>query len=238
MGISALQLLIAILVFLFSFNPRQMVTHAVIGMALGLYLFWIVLFGLFSAVFKNQVRRISDVIKVDWHLKFVVFSIALAMLEEVVTTTMTNFAPIFGARVGQAYITASANYWDVVLGHSVIAFVPMFIAWAVLLSYYDFNPNQVFLLFGLTGTIGEALFGGVQHMLEIGMWMFVYGLMIFLPAYCLPVRGKAKPPRWYHFIIAVFLPFVFAMAFLAFAAPLMHHVRPSSNTTFPPLASR
>ena len=238
MGISAVQLLLATVVFLFSFNSKQVVTHAVLGMGLGLYLFWIILFGLVSAGFKNQVRRFSDTLKINWHLKFVVFSIALAMLEEVVTTTMTNLAPIFGARVGQAYITASANYWDVVLGHSVIAFAPMFIAWAVLLSYFDFTSNQVFLLFGLTGTIGESLFGGPRHMLEIGMWMFVYGLMIYLPAYCLPARQKAKPPRWYHFIIAVFLPFVFAAAFLAFAAPLMHHVRPSSNTTFPPLSSK
>jgi len=233
MGISAVQLLLATVVFLFSFNSKQVVTHAVLGMGLGLYLFWIILFGLVSAGFKNQVRRFSDTLKINWHLKFVVFSIALAMLEEVVTTTMTNLAPIFGARVGQAYITASANYWDVVLGHSVIAFAPMFIAWAVLLSYFDFTSNQVFLLFGLTGTIGESLFGGPRH-----MWMFVYGLMIYLPAYCLPARQKAKPPRWYHFIIAVFLPFVFAAAFLAFAAPLMHHVRPSSNTTFPPLSSK
>jgi hypothetical protein len=237
-GISALQLLLASVVFLSTFNPKQVVTHAVLGMGLGLYLFWIILFGSVSAGFRNQIRRISDTIRIDWHLKFVVFSIALAMLEEAVTTTMTNLAPSFGARIGQAYITASANYCDVILGHSVIAFVPMFISWSVLLSRYDFTPNQVLLLFGLTGTIGESLFGGIQHMLEIGMWMFVYGLMIYLPAYCLPMRQEAKPPRWYHFIIAVFLPFAFAVAFLAVAAPLVHHVRPSSNTTFPPLSSK
>lgn len=238
MGVSAIQFLLATAVFLGSFSPKQVVTHAVLGMGLGLYLFWIVLFGLVSAGLRNQFRRVSDRIRVDWHLKFVVFCIALAMLEEVVTTTMTNLAPIFGARIGQAYITASANYWDVVLGHSVIVFVPMFIAWAVLLSYYDFTPSQVLLLFGLTGTIGESLFGGIQHMLEIGMWMFVYGLMIYLPSFCLPMRQKAKPPRWYHFIIAVFLPFAFAIVFLAIAAPLVHHVLPSSNTTFPPLSSK
>ena len=57
MGISALQLLLATAVFLFSFNPKQVVTHAVLGMGLGLYLFWIIFFGLVSAGFKNQVRR-------------------------------------------------------------------------------------------------------------------------------------------------------------------------------------
>jgi len=237
-GISALQLLLVTAVFRFSSNPKQVVTHAVLGMGLGLYLFWIILFGAATALFRNQIRRAMDAVKIEWHLKFVVFCIALAMLEEVVTTTMTNLAPIFGARVGQAYITASANYWDVVLGHSVIAFVPMFIAWAVLLSYYDFNANQALLVFVLTGTIGESLFGGLQHMLEIGMWMFVYGLMIYLPVYCLPRREKARPPRWYHFIVAVVLPFVFAVIFIPIAVPVVHHLRPSSATDFPPLSSK
>ena len=237
-GISALQFTLASVVFLFSSAPKQVVIHAVLGMGLGLYLFWIILFGSATAFFRDPIRRAMDALKIEWHLKFVVFCIALAMLEEVVTTTMTNLAPIFGARIGQAYITASANYWDVVLGHSVIVFVPMFIAWAVLLSRYDFTANQALLLFGLTGTLGESLFGGPQHMLEIGMWMFVYGLMIYLPAYCLPQREKARPPRWYHFLIAVLLPFVFAVPFLAIAAPAVHHLRPSSATDFPPLASK
>ena len=237
-GISALQLLLATTVFLFSSNPKQVVTHAVLGMGLGLYLFWIILFGSASALFRNQIRRAMNAVKIEWHFKFVVFCIALAMLEEVVTTTMTNLAPIFGARVGQAYITASANYWDVVLGHSVIIFVPMFIAWAVLLSYYDFTANQVLLIFGLTGTVCESLFGGPQHMLEIGMWMFVYGLMIYLPAYCLPRRERARPPRWYHFLIAVVLPYVFAVIYLPIVVPLVHHLRPSSATDFPPLSSK
>ena len=237
-GISALQLTLASVVFLFSSAPKQVVTHAVLGMGIGLYLFWIILFGSATALFRDQIRRAMDILKIEWHFKFVVFCIALAMLEEVVTTTMTNLAPIFGARIGQAYITASANYWDVVLGHSVIVFVPMFIAWAVMLSWVDFTANQALLCFGLTGTIGESLFGGPQHMLEIGMWMFVYGLMIYLPAYCLPRREKARTPRWYHFIIAALLPFVFAVPFLAIAAPAIHHWRPSSATDFPPLSSK
>ena len=33
---------------------------------------------------------------------------------------MTNCAPLFGVPFGQAYITASANYFDVVLYHSVV----------------------------------------------------------------------------------------------------------------------
>ena len=46
--------------------------------------------------------------------------ILLAMLEEVVTTSMTNCAPLFGVKIGEAYITASSNYFDVILRHSVV----------------------------------------------------------------------------------------------------------------------
>jgi len=237
-GISALQFALATGVFLFSFAPEKVVTHAVLGMGLGLYLFWIILFGAATAFFKDQIRRAMDGLKIEWHLKFVVFCIALVMLEEGVTTTMTNLAPIFGARIGQAYITASANYWDVILGHSVIVIAPMFVAWAVLLSRFDFDANQALLCFGLTGTVAESLFGGPQHVLEIGMWMFVYGLMIYLPAYCVPRREKARRPRWYHFILAVFLPFLFSIAFMAVAVPVVHHLRPSSATDFPPISSK
>ena len=70
----------------------------------------------------------------------------MALLEEAVTTTMTNCAPLLGVSLGQAYITASSNYFDVILGHSVIVFVPQFAAWAWLLSRYDFQPAEVFLL--------------------------------------------------------------------------------------------
>jgi hypothetical protein len=64
---------------------------------------------------------------------------------------MTNLAPLFGVKVGQAYITSSTNYLDVVALHSVVMFVPLFVGWAVTLSCYDFSPFAVFLLFGLTG---------------------------------------------------------------------------------------
>lgn len=54
-----------------------------------------------------------------WKKKFVVFATVLALIEEAITTTMTNLAPLFGVEIGEAYITASTNYVDVVLFHSV-----------------------------------------------------------------------------------------------------------------------
>ena len=64
------------------------------------------------------------------------------MLDEVVTTTMTNCAPLFGMKLGEVYITASSNYLDVILRDSVVVFVPMFVGRAFL----DDSPLNMELL--------------------------------------------------------------------------------------------
>ena len=148
----------------------------------------------------------------------------LALVEEAITTTMTNLAPVFGVKVGQAYITASTNYLDVILGHSVIVFVPMFVAWAWLLSWYDFRPAKVMLLFGLTGTLAEAGTFGLGHLAEVGLWVFVYGLMVYLPAYSAPTECGAKQPCLRHYVLAVFLPFLFVVP-VAIVVGYFHLVR-------------
>jgi hypothetical protein len=102
--------------------------------------------------------------------------------------------------VGAAYITASADYPDAVCLHSVVGFVPMFVAWALMLRRVDFSPNAVFLLFDLTGTLAEAGFGG-------------------------------RSPRWWHFPLAVVLPFAFTIP-VAAVIGLLHPVR----LHFPPIA--
>lgn len=168
-------------------------------------------------------------------MKFVVFCTLLALAEEVVTVSMTNLAPLFGLKVGEAYVTASANYFDVVYFHSVIMFVPLFIGWAWMLKRWDFHPTFVFLLFGLTGSLAEI--GESHQFLTVGMWVFVYGLMIYFPAYSLPeaeTRG-ARPPRWWWYPVAIFLPLPFVILF----APIYimnGHFHPSNiKIHFPPM---
>ena len=139
----------------------------------------------------------------------------MALLEEVITTTMTNFAPVFGTTPEEAHITASTNYFVVVCFHSVVVFVPMFIAWALMLSWWKFTPLKVLLLFGITGSIAEA---SIQPSNLIGgFWVFVYGLMVYLPACTVPEDRPAKPPRWWCYPLAVFLPF----PFVVLAAPVV-----------------
>ena len=186
-------------------NPH---TRAVLGMGWGLISLWIFLGGTLMYRFRAPIRVAVMSIRLDWRLKFVLFATVLVLIEEAITTTMTNLAPLFGVKLGEAYITASTNYLDVIAFHSVVVIAPMFVGWAVLLWRYDFSPFAVFLLFGLTGTLAEMSFGP-QHALEFGLWIFVYGLMVYLPAYCVPTDRKVRAPRWWHYPLAVFVPFLF-----------------------------
>jgi len=211
-------------------HPRP---RAILLMGWGLILLWIFLGGSLMHHFRESVRRFVLRIRLDWRLKFVLFATALALLEEAITTTMTNLGPLFGVKVGEAYITASANYLDVVALHSVVMFIPMFVGWAVILWRYDFKPFAVFVLFGLTGTIAEMSFGP-QHALEFGLWIFVYGLMVYLPSYCVPSDRKARPPRWWLYPLAVIVPFLFIpLVPLRFIIGLFYPNHP--NIHFPPI---
>ena len=183
--------------------------RAVMGMAWGLILLWIFLDGTLMHRLRDPIRKAASTIRLEWRLKFILFATTLALVEEAITTSMTNLAPVFGVKVGEAYITASANYLDVVALHSVVVFVPLFVAWAVFLWRYNFTPFAVFVLFGLTGTLAEMSFGGPQQALGFGQWIFVYGLMVYLPSYCVPADRKARAPRWWHYPLAVVVPFLF-----------------------------
>jgi len=209
-------------------NPRQ---RAVFCMAIGLMLLWIGIGGFLSHHLRCQFRSLAQRLNLPWPLLFVIACTVLALIEEAIATSMTNLAPAFGSNSREAFITASTNYLDVVLGHSVIYFVPMFIAWAWLLKRYNFDSISVLLLFGFTGTLMEMSFSGPQHIAEIGLWMFVYGLMVFLPADAIPPNPReAKTPRFQHYVMAVFLPFLF-MILSGPPLVLIHHLRPSTTQT-------
>ena len=205
-------------------------TRAEILMGTGLVLLWILLGGTAMRLTRNPVRTLVQSIRIDWRIKFVLLAAILALVEETITTGMTNLAPLFGVPVGAAYITASANFFDVVCFHSVVVFIPMFAGWAVLLRYFAFSPNAVFLLFGLTGTLIETSFSGPQGLAEFGLWIFVYGLMVYLPAYTLPAERGAKRPPWWMYGAAIFLPIVFAIP-VAVVVGIVHPIQ----IHFPPI---
>jgi hypothetical protein len=213
---------------------RNPVPRATIGMGWGLILFWIGGCGLTMWRWRDLSCRLAARLRLPWMLKFVLGCTGLALTEEAITTLMTNCAPLFGMRLGQAYITASANYFDVVLYHSVVVFVPMFIGWAVLLRWWKFSPFAVFVLFGITGLLAETLTFGPQHLAEFTLWIFVYGLMVWLPAHWAPADRPAREPRWWAYPLAAVLPFLF-LPLMAVLAPWIWLTPKHPPIHFPPI---
>lgn len=206
-------LLWAAMVTLFvSENP---LARAAAGMLWGVIILWIALCGGIMYRFRNAIREEVLKIRLPWQIKFVSLATILALLEEAIATLMTNLAPLFGVKIGEVYITASTNFLDVVLFHSVIVFIGTFVFWALTLKRYDFSPFATFLIFGISGVFAEVLFGGPNHFAEFGLWIFVYGLMIFLPAYTIPSAAErgARRPKFYHYILMIFLPALFIPLF-------------------------
>ena len=204
-------LLIAAFFLATTLTASDPVTRAIAGMALGLFLFWIVLGGALSLLLRKRVRSALRRFDAHWRIAFVLFATLMALLEEAVTTTMTNAAPLWGVPVGKAYITASANYLEVVLYHSVIVFVPMFIAWAWLLRRYAFSPAAVFVLYGCAGALAEAGTFGAQNLAGLGFWVYVYGLMVYLPACAIPPERDARKPGVWACLLALVLPILAAI---------------------------
>ena len=200
--------LLVTLLNVFLLGSGKPIDRAVILMADGLILSWIIIGGSLTPMLRIRLVPKLSALPVNWRVRFVLLCTAMALLEEVITTTMTNLAPLFGTTPEDAHITASTNYF-VVCFHSVVVFVPMFVAWALMLSWWRFSPLKVLLLFGITGSIAEA---SIQHSnLIAGFWVFVYGLMVYLPACTVPEDRSAKPPRWWHYPVAVFFPFPFVV---------------------------
>ena len=173
---------------------------AILLMGAALALVWNICIGAGMYLARNRVRQLVGRSPLSRGTTFIGFATTLALLEEAVTTTLTNLAPAFGS--SKAFITASRNYLEVVIWHSVIVIAPMFVVWSWLLTRYKFGPGSVFLLFGFNGVLAELLIGG-PALVMAPFWIFVYGLMIFLPAYSFPSDAATPEPRWYHYPIAI-----------------------------------
>jgi hypothetical protein len=194
--------------------------RAIILMASGLVLLWIVLGGSVMYLYRDPIRRAVLRWRVSWPWRFVLMASALALTEEAITTGMTNLAPEFGSKIGLAFITASNNYLIVIAFSSVVILVPEFVGWMLLLRRWAFTPNEVFLLYGFLGTTMEATLNPTA--LYAGFWFFVYGLMVYLPAYCVPAERPAARPRWWHYELAYFVPLALALP-VAGADSLLGH---------------
>lgn len=201
--------LLVSLLNVFILSSGKVRDRAIFLMADGMIVLWIIVGGSLTPMLRKYLVPRLVAVPIGWRTRFVVFCTIMALIEETITTSMTNCAPHFGSTPEEAHITASTNYFHVVLCHSVILFVFMFIVWAWMLSRWDFSPLKVLLLFGITGSLAEATINSSS--LIGGFWVFVYGLMVYLPACTVPRDRGARPLRWWHYPMAVFLPFLGVM---------------------------
>ncbi len=180
--------------------------RAILGMTWGIIFLWVGIAGGLMHRYRVHLAAVINRFPGPPQVQFVTAATILALLEEAVTTSMSNLGPLFGVERGEVMVTASTNYFEVVFGHSVIVFVPMFIVWSWLISRYDIRPSQALLLFGITGTLAETVSFGPQMLLGFGFWVFVYGLMVYLPA--IAFRREAPQPRRLRLFtpVAVILP--------------------------------
>lgn len=187
--------------------------RAIMLMTGGLIVGWVIIGGNIQRWGRTRFVAWVSRWRWDWRVRFVLLCIVLALIEEAITTGLTNLAPLLGGETDEAAITASKNYLEVVLFHSVIIFVPMFICWAWMLSRWFFRPIEVLLLFGLNGIVAESISFGPQMALLAGMWVFVYGLMIWLPTHTIPT-DLPRTSKWWHWPTAIFLPILAAFPFV------------------------
>ena len=101
--------LLVMLLNIFLLGSGKPIDRAVILMAGGLILFWIVIGGSLTPMLRRKLVPKLSAISIDWRVRFVLLGTTMALLEEVITTTMTNLAPVFGTTPEEAHITASTN---------------------------------------------------------------------------------------------------------------------------------
>ena len=88
--------LLVTLLNIFILSSGKVRERAIFLMADGLILFWIIVGGSLTPMLRKQLVPRMIVIPMDWRLRFVLLCTAMALLEEVITTSMTNLAPWLG----------------------------------------------------------------------------------------------------------------------------------------------
>lgn len=187
-------------------------------MLIGLGVLWVIGCGGIMFILRDRIKKIINSLPLDWQKKFTLVAILLALGEEAIALILNNSATVLGASYG-TYLTATNNYLDLVLKHSVIVFIPMFITWAWLLKRYKFKPEETFLLFGISGVISES-FISFTAVLGAGFWIFVYGLMVYLPAYSIPENRPVVKPRVRHYLLSILLPILTAIPVAIFISSI------------------
>jgi hypothetical protein len=86
-------------------NSDKARDRAIFLMADGMILLWIIVGGSLTPMLRRWLVPRIATIPIDWRVRFVLFCTAMALIEEVITTTMTNLASVFGSTPEEAHIT-------------------------------------------------------------------------------------------------------------------------------------
>ena len=139
---------------------------------------------------------------------FFIFATLFALTEEALAVLWNNVTPSFFGQTAGPVLTASTNYFEVILLHSVVVFLPLFLVWAYLLAHGRYSPREAYLYFGITGILAEYIFNpSILALLAGGFWILIYGSMVYYPARF--VFGKEEGRfhvTWRRALVAVFLP--------------------------------
>lgn len=207
-------MIIQVLLIIHIINTGTTEDKAIITMSSGLLFLWVIVIGSMIYIFKNRIKILFTSSNL-YVLKFFLLAVVMCMIEEAIATTMTNTALLWGLSPNEVFITASPNYLEVITRHSLIVFVPQFLLWGYVLSKYYFAPNSVLILYGITGYLSEVIaFGISSNVISIGFWIMVYGLIVYLPAYCLPRKALIAKPHPLFFPLMIILPLIITMLWI------------------------
>lgn len=156
-------------------NPVKFVA---VKMLWSLTVLWVFLGGSLMYLLRNIFVKFYSKIKWPFWLKFTFFATLFSLIEEAIAVSVNNY---FSG--GQAILTASTDYWEVVSHHSVVILIPIFFIFSFFVKKFNFTPYKSFLYFGIIGVLAEFSIGGILSLFEFSLWIFVYGLIVYLPSH-------------------------------------------------------
>ncbi|KAL0217444.1 hypothetical protein RCL1_008025 [Eukaryota sp. TZLM3-RCL] len=209
---AALIQLVAIQYALDKGTKRQ---KAIMTMTSGMLMLWVAVLGLIQYHFRHRLRLFLSKFtrKLEPWCLFFLLSIMSFCIKEAVATLLTNTAYLWDLSPIEASITASGNYL-VVIKHSFGDFLPIVVAWSILLSKIQFSAFQVLLLHGLHCYLGLSdVFGG--SLLSLGSTILVNGLCLYTPAFAAQWPLTRVRVRWFHYVVGILFPFVCHVLFFS-----------------------
>jgi len=93
-------------------NSDNVKDRAIFLLAAGMILLWIIVGGSLTPMLRRRLVPELAAIPIDWRVRFVIFCTAMALIEEVITTTMTNCASLLGTTPEEAQAIAAIGKSD------------------------------------------------------------------------------------------------------------------------------